>query len=89
MSTGQFALNWLLSNALISAVLAGPRTLEQWDEYLGALGRGFDGDDAALIDELVPPGYASRYGYNDPQYPFRGRIQRDLVDSAPAPAAGG
>jgi aryl-alcohol dehydrogenase-like predicted oxidoreductase len=88
MTTGQFALNWLLSNALVSAVLAGPRTLEQWTEYLAALGHGFDASDAALIDELVPPGYASRYGYNDPQYPFRGRVQRDLVESAPAAAAG-
>lgn len=88
MTTGQFALNWLLSNKLISAVLAGPRTHAQWEEYLGAVGRGFDADDAALIDELVPPGYASSYGYNDPQYPFRGRVQRDLVEGPSALPAG-
>ena len=86
MTTGQFALNWLLSNAHISAVLAGPRTVEQWDEYLGALEHGFDAEDAALIDRLVPPGYASRYGYNDPLYPLRGRVQRDLPEPA-APVA--
>ena len=84
MTTGDFALNWLLSNAIISAVLAGPRTVEQFGDYLGALEHGFDAEDAALIDRLVPPGYASTYGYNDPQYPFRGRIQRDI----PAPRTG-
>jgi len=82
MTTGQFALNWLLSNALITAVLAGPRTLPQLEEYLGALDRDFDADDAALIDRLVPPGYASRFGYNDPLYPLRGRVHRDLAKPA-------
>ena len=74
MTTGQFALNWLLGNALVSAVLAGPRTLDQWTEYLGALDHGFDAEDAALVDRLVPPGYASTYGYQDPMYPVAGRV---------------
>lgn len=77
MTTGQFAVNWLLSNALVTAVLAGPRTLDQWTEYLGALDHGFDADDAALVDRLVPPGYASTYGYTDPVYPVTGRVHRD------------
>ncbi len=79
MTTGQFAIDWLLSNALITAVLAGPRTAEQFEDYLGALDHDFDADDAAFVDGLVPPGYASTYGYHDPQYPFAGRRQRDLV----------
>jgi aryl-alcohol dehydrogenase-like predicted oxidoreductase len=87
MTTGQFALNWLLSNEIITAVLAGPRTVEQFEEYLGALAHGFDAEDAALIDRLVPPGYASTYGYNDPQYPFRGRVQRDIGPRDPGPQA--
>ncbi len=74
MTSGQFAFNWLLSNALVTAVLAGPRTLEQWTEYLGALDHGFDADDAAFIDRLVPPGHASSYGYTDPTYPVTGRV---------------
>lgn len=86
MTTGQFALNWLLSNAHITSVLAGPRTVEQFDEYLGALDHGFDAEDAALIDDLVPPGYASTYGYHDPMYPFNGRVQRDLAAVVPDPA---
>lgn len=86
MTAGQFALNWLLSNEIITSVLAGPRTVEQFEEYLGALAHGFDAEDAALIDRLVPPGYASTYGYNDPQYPFRGRVQRDIGPRDPGPA---
>jgi aryl-alcohol dehydrogenase-like predicted oxidoreductase len=76
MTTGQFALNWLLGNAVVSAVLAGPRTFDQWTEYLGALDHDFDADDAALVDRLVPPGYASTYGYHDPEYPLPGRVER-------------
>jgi aryl-alcohol dehydrogenase-like predicted oxidoreductase len=76
MTTGQFALNWLLGNAAVSSVLSGPRTLDQWMEYLGALDQTFDADDAALIDRLVPPGYASSYGYHDPMFPVAGRVAR-------------
>lgn len=79
MTTGQFAVNWLLSNALVTAVLAGPRTFDQWTEYLGALGHAFDADDAAVVDRLVPPGYASTYGYHDPVYPITGRVHRDRM----------
>ena len=81
MTTGQFAVNWLLSNALVSAVLAGPRTLDQWTEYLGALEHGFDADDAALVDRLVPPGHASTHGYSDPEYPLTGRVHQDRIPS--------
>jgi aryl-alcohol dehydrogenase-like predicted oxidoreductase len=86
MTTGQFALNWLLGNRLVTAVLAGPRTLEQWTEYLGALEHGFDAEDAALVDRLVPPGYPSTYGYHDPNFPVVGRLPRE--DPAGRPAAG-
>ena len=79
LTAGQFALNWLLSNALVTAVLAGPRTLDQWTEYLGALAQPFDAQDAALVDSIVPPGHASAFGYTDPVYPVRGRVHRDRV----------
>ena len=77
MTSGQFALNWVLGNALVTAVLAGPRTLEQWTEYLGALEHDFDAEDAAFVDGLVRPGHASSHGYTDPTYPVRGRVQRE------------
>ena len=73
MSAGDFAVGWVLANPIVSSVIAGPRTLEQWTAYLGALGRKFDADDEALIDSLVRPGHPSTPGYNDPAYPMMGR----------------
>jgi aryl-alcohol dehydrogenase-like predicted oxidoreductase len=74
LTATQFALAWVLNNRIISAVIAGPRTLEQWTAYLAAVGKTLDADDEALIDSLVAPGHPSTPGYNDPQYPFYGRI---------------
>ncbi len=74
MSAGQFAVNWVLNNRLITSVLAGPRTLAQWQEYLGALGRPFTAEDEALIDSLVPAGHPSTPGFTDPVYPVTGRM---------------
>ena len=73
MTAGQFALNWVLNNAIITSVLAGPRTMGQWKEYLGALKHGFTSEDEALINSMVPLGHPSTPGYSDPQYPFQGR----------------
>ena len=73
MAPGHFAVLWLLNNRLVSSVLAGPRTLEQWTEYAGALAHEFTAEDEALIDKLVPTGHPSTPGYSDPQYPIRGR----------------
>jgi len=73
MSPGHFAFNWVLKNSVVASVIAGPRTLEQWTDYLGALGKPFDAEDEALVDSLVKPGHPSTPGYNDPAYPMRGR----------------
>ena len=69
-----FALAWLWANDIVTSVVAGPRTFEQWEDYLAALGTPWSADDEALVDSLVRPGYASTHGYHDPQYPFFGRI---------------
>ncbi len=74
LTATQFALAWVLSNRIVSAVIAGPRRFEQWADYLSAVGKTLDEDDEALIDSLVAPGHPSTPGYNDPQYPFYGRI---------------
>jgi aryl-alcohol dehydrogenase-like predicted oxidoreductase len=70
----QFALAWVLRNQIVSSVIAGPRTFEQWTDYLSAVGAELDDEDEALIDSLVTPGHPSTPRYNDPQYPFYGRI---------------
>jgi aryl-alcohol dehydrogenase-like predicted oxidoreductase len=70
----QFALAWLWANEIVTSVIAGPRTFEQWRDYLGAIGTPWSEEDEALVDSLVAPGHPSTPGYNDPQYPFHGRI---------------
>jgi aryl-alcohol dehydrogenase (NADP+) len=71
----QFALAWLWSNRIVTSVIAGPRTLEQWQRYVDAIGTPWSDDDDRLVDSLVAPGHPSKPGYNDPQYPFFGRIR--------------
>jgi aryl-alcohol dehydrogenase-like predicted oxidoreductase len=74
VTAGQFAVSWVLNNRLVTAVIAGPRTEAQWDEYLGALDYVFTAEDEALIDRLVATGHPSTPGYNDPAYPVEGRV---------------
>ena len=70
----QFALAWLWANRIVTSVIAGPRTIEQWNDYVAAIGTAWTDEDEALVDSLVTPGHPSTPGYNDPQYPFYGRI---------------
>jgi aryl-alcohol dehydrogenase-like predicted oxidoreductase len=70
---GQFATAWVLENPYVSAVIAGPRTCEQMEDYYGAVDLAISAQEEALVDELVRPGHPSTPGYNDPSYPFYGR----------------
>lgn len=76
ITAGQFALCWVLNNALVTASIAGPRTEQHLDDYLGALSYRFDEEDERLVDSLVKTGHPSTPGYNDPQYPLEGRVPR-------------
>ncbi|MDF3060756.1 MAG: NADP-dependent oxidoreductase [Microvirga sp.] len=71
-----FALAWVLNNKLVTSVIAGPRTEEQWDDYVAALDYSFTAEDEALVNRLVPTGHPSTPGYNDPAYPIEGRVAR-------------
>ena len=70
----QFAMAWTWANRIVTSVIAGPRTMAQWNGYVGAIGTAWTDDDEALVDSLVRPGHPSTPGYNDPQYPFFGRV---------------
>jgi len=70
------AVQWVLNNQLVTATLAGPRTMEQWQGYVAALDYDFTAEDEALIDRMVATGHPSTPGYNDPQYPIEGRVSR-------------
>ncbi|MBC7727162.1 MAG: aldo/keto reductase [Microbacteriaceae bacterium] len=72
VALSHFATAWVLANRAVSAVIARPRTLAQWQDYFGALECAISVEDEALVDSLVRPGHPSTPGYNDPAYPRRG-----------------
>src|SRR6267142_955531 len=61
---------------LARGVMTGPRTEEQWDDYIRALDYRFTAEDEALVDRLVASGHPSTPGFNDPAYPIEGRRGR-------------
>jgi aryl-alcohol dehydrogenase-like predicted oxidoreductase len=69
-----FAVAWVLNNQSISSVIAGPRTLDQWNPYLTALDVQWTAEDEAAVDKHVVTGHPSTPGYNDPGYPIEGRF---------------
>jgi aryl-alcohol dehydrogenase-like predicted oxidoreductase len=62
-TAGQFAVAWLLNSAFVCSVIAGPRTEEQWDDYVRALDYPFAAEDEArsIARSLpaIPPRRAS------------------------------
>jgi aryl-alcohol dehydrogenase-like predicted oxidoreductase len=75
ITPGHLATAWVLANEMVSSLLAGPRTMQQWEEYLGALKYQWTPEDEAFVDSLVRPGHPSTPGYSDPMYPFFGRTR--------------
>ncbi len=73
VSLAQFATAWVLAHRSVSSVIAGPRTLSQWQHYLPALSYAVLPADEALVDSLVAPGHPSTPGYTDPAYPLHPR----------------
>jgi aryl-alcohol dehydrogenase-like predicted oxidoreductase len=78
VALAQFATAWVLANPIVSSVIAGPRTLKQWQDYAPALDYVVTAADEALVDGLVRPGHPSTPGYTDPAYPLNGRVRTDL-----------
>lgn len=79
LTPSQFALAWVWNNRLVHGLVGGPRTMEQWQQYLDALDVSFTTEDEALVGGLVPAGHASTPGYTDPQYPVTGRVPRGVA----------
>ena len=73
VSLAQFATAWVLANPRVSSVIAGPRTLAQWQDYLPSLGYTVTAEDELMVNSLVKPGHPSTPGYTDPAYPLNGR----------------
>jgi len=75
LTLAQFATAWVLAHRAVSSVIAGPRTLEQWQGYLAAVDAKLGDEDEALVDSFVRPGHPSTPGYNDPAYPLAKRTR--------------
>ena len=52
----QFSLAWLLANPAVTAPIVGPRTTEQLNDNIGALGWALGPEELAAVDAIVPPG---------------------------------
>ncbi|AVT12504.1 aldo/keto reductase [Paracidovorax avenae] len=74
VTLAQFATAWVLAHRAVSAVIAGPRTLAQWQDYGPALEYTVTQEDEALVDGMVAPGHPSTPGYSDPAYPSPPRV---------------
>ena len=70
----QLALGWVWNNTLVNGLIGGPKTLTQWQDYLGAMDSPFTAEDEAFVSGLVSTCHASTAGYNDPAYPVVGRV---------------
>ena len=77
MSPAEFAIAWVLNNAIVTSVVAGPRTLPQFKEYVSAAKHNLTPADEAFVDALVAPGHPSTPGFIDPRYPPAGRRLRN------------
>jgi aryl-alcohol dehydrogenase-like predicted oxidoreductase len=75
ITLAQFATAWVLAHRAVSSVIAGPRTLAQWQGYAGALAYDVTAQDEELIDSLVRPGHPSTPGFSDPAYPLPQRTR--------------
>lgn len=73
ITLAQFATAWVLAHRAVSSVIAGPRTLAQWQAYAPALDYAVTKEDEALVDSLVARGHPSTPGYSDPAYPLEAR----------------
>ena len=52
----QFALAWCMQQPHVTAPIIGPRTMEQFEDNLGALSVTITDDDRSAIDRIVPRG---------------------------------
>ncbi|QCE34623.1 aldo/keto reductase [Acetobacteraceae bacterium] len=69
-----FSIAWILANKVVTSVIAGPRTLEQWKAYQEALEVTITKEDGDFVNGLVPSGLSSSTHYLDPAYPPQGRV---------------
>lgn len=75
VQTSQFALAWVLANPIVSSIIIGPRTMQQFVDNIGCLDIAITEEDEAFVDSLVPAGEHSGKSFPDSQYPITGRTR--------------
>jgi aryl-alcohol dehydrogenase-like predicted oxidoreductase len=73
VALSRFAVAWCLANPILTSVILGPRTMQQFDDNVQALDVAISPEDEAFVDSLVPPGEHTGKGFQDPLYPVTGR----------------
>lgn len=73
VSASQFALAWCLANPILTSIIIGPRTMEQYADNLAAMDVALTPEDETFIDKLVPPGCHTGQAFQDSAYPITGR----------------
>ena len=73
VSLSQFSLAWCLANPILSSIIIGPRTIEQFEDNVQCLDIEITEEDERVVDELVPSGEHSGKGFQDTAYPITGR----------------
>jgi aryl-alcohol dehydrogenase-like predicted oxidoreductase len=71
-SLGQLAVAWCAGRPGVTSPIVGPRTLDQLEEYLGALDVELTAEDEAAIDALSPPGGMLSPFYEADQWSWTG-----------------
>lgn len=72
-SAAKFSIAWCLANPIVSSVILGPRTMEQFEDNWEALEIEITAEDEAFVDGIVPTGEHSGKGFQDSAYPITGR----------------
>lgn len=70
-----FAVAWALANDAVTGVVAGPRTLEQWESYAEVTDVPWREAFDEFVDGLVAPGTTAVPNFVDPSYPVEGRYR--------------
>jgi aryl-alcohol dehydrogenase-like predicted oxidoreductase len=73
VAASQFSLAWCIANPIVTSIIVGPRTMDQFNDNCGSLDVEITVADEAFVDSLVPSGEHSGYGFQDSVYPITGR----------------
>ena len=71
--SAHIAQQWVMRNKLVASTIVGPRTMEQWDDYIDAMDYVYEQADEDFTDQLVSPGKTSTLSPYDPHHPVEGR----------------